>query len=513
MIVARGQITISVTKDGQYPVQEFAKSTSGTVAPASGWSKTPPSCGINEYLWMRTGVVIPPVTSPTSWTSVRIGSIDGGTGDIGLSGPMLRSRGEWKSGTYYVNNSQYRDTVIRNGSNYVCKTSHRSPASFSTTYWDSFNEFINVATQVLLAQNATIDVLGTSGIFVGDTKKSQGWALTGGKIRHSKTGFELTADGKIKAPVGGITIGTQSVEDLAKSAVDGVQIGGRNYLLKPEFSNGWDLGEWNASGYNLSFSGTAWKPVRSNVINVAKGETYTLSLDVGSSDKPSAFNIQIAYFNGSFIQMVAPVAQLGQNVIVFDTNSTQYSQIKISIYNIDSGSHSISLKNMKLEKGNKATDWTSAPEDLVETGIDISNRKITLKADTTVFKNNSGQDIAVFENNKIKASMIDVDNLVAKKVKAVDLYDTKLTLDATGLNVETSSSRNLIELKWSDQGGSSPGSGKLTLRDAALSSVIEATFTGNALEFHVGGRVRARLSADGLIFYNSSGNITKSYMA
>ena len=25
MIVARGQITISVTKDGQYPVQEFAK--------------------------------------------------------------------------------------------------------------------------------------------------------------------------------------------------------------------------------------------------------------------------------------------------------------------------------------------------------------------------------------------------------------------------------------------------------------------------------------------------------
>ena len=80
MIVARGQITISVTKDGQYPVQEFAKSTSSTVAPTSGWAKTPPACSTTEYLWMRTGVVIPPATSPASWTTVRIGAINGATG-------------------------------------------------------------------------------------------------------------------------------------------------------------------------------------------------------------------------------------------------------------------------------------------------------------------------------------------------------------------------------------------------------------------------------------------------
>ena len=109
--------------------------------------------------------------------------------------------------------------------------------------------------------------------------------------------------------------------------------------------------------------------------------------------------------------------------------------------------------------------------------------------------------------------MIDVDNLEAKKVKSVDSYNTKLTLDAMGLNVGTASSRNLIELKWGEQGPFSFGTGRLVLREAALSSVVEAIFTGNALEFHVGGRVRARLSANGLVFYNSSGNITKSYMA
>ena len=90
MIVARGQITISVTKDGPNPVQEFAKTPSSTVAPTSGWAKTPPACSTTEYLWMRTGVVIPPATSPASWTTVRIGAINGATGvkgDKGETGP------------------------------------------------------------------------------------------------------------------------------------------------------------------------------------------------------------------------------------------------------------------------------------------------------------------------------------------------------------------------------------------------------------------------------------------
>ena len=39
---------------------------------------------------MRTGIVIPPATSPVSWTTVRIGAIDGATGakgDKGETGP------------------------------------------------------------------------------------------------------------------------------------------------------------------------------------------------------------------------------------------------------------------------------------------------------------------------------------------------------------------------------------------------------------------------------------------
>lgn len=381
MIVARGQITISVTKDGQYPVQEFAKSTSSTVAPTSGWAKTPPACSTTEYLWMRTGVVIPPATSPASWTTVRIGAINGATGvkgdkgetgptgsqgipgtsqffhvkysanangnplsdipntyigtavttsstaptsytsykwvqlkgaqgvkgdqgiqgptgangqtsylhikysdngasftanngetpgayigqyvdftatdstvfskyvwtkvkgdkgdqgdkgdkgeqgekgETGLPGSLLRPRGEWKANTNYVNNTQYRDTIIYNGNTYSCRADHNSGSSFDVTKWTLFNDFVNVATQLLVAQNATIDILGTSGLFVGNLSKTQGWLITGGSIKHNVTGLELTVDGKLSLPAtGAMLVGNKTFISNGKIVTDFIDV-------------------------------------------------------------------------------------------------------------------------------------------------------------------------------------------------------------------------------------------------------------------------------------------------
>lgn len=378
MIVARGQITISVIQDGQYPVQEFTKSTSSTVAPTSGWAKTPPACSTTEYLWMRTGVVIPPATSPASWTTVRIGAINGATGakgdkgdtgptgsqgipgtsqffhvkysanangnpmsdtpntyigtavttsataptsytsykwvqlkgaqgvkgdqgiqgptgangqtsylhikysdngtsftanngetpgayigqyvdftatdstvfskyvwtkvkgdkgdqgdkgeqgekgETGLPGSLLRPRGEWKANTNYVNNTQYRDTIIYNGNTYSCRADHNSGSSFDVTKWTLFNDFVNVATQLLVAQNATIDILGTSGLFVGNLSKTQGWLITGGSIKHNVTGLALTADGKLSLPAtGAMLVGNKTFITDGKIVTDFIDV-------------------------------------------------------------------------------------------------------------------------------------------------------------------------------------------------------------------------------------------------------------------------------------------------
>lgn len=76
-------------KDGQYTVYNFAKNSSATTAPTSGWSATPPVLATGEYLWMRTGTVVPPATTPTSWSgAVRISGEKGNTGNKGDKGDI-----------------------------------------------------------------------------------------------------------------------------------------------------------------------------------------------------------------------------------------------------------------------------------------------------------------------------------------------------------------------------------------------------------------------------------------
>lgn len=253
------------------------------------------------------------------------------------------------------------------------------------------------------------------------------------------------------------------------------------------------------------------------ILNTVKEREASINITAqGIESKVGEIETQVDAATGILQNISEKEASINQTAEGFQ--STVSETTKKAVDDAVAGADAAIEEKVSTQVTQSAREWKvevmgAYAEDFVETGIDISNRKITLKADTTVFKNNAGEDIAVFENDKIKASMIDVDNLEAKKVKSVDSYNTKLTLDAMGLNVGTASSRNLIELKWGEQGPFSPGTGRLVLREAALSSVVEAIFTGNALEFHVGGRVRARLSANGLVFYNSSGNITKSYMA
>ena len=74
-------------KDGQYNIVQFAKNTSTVSAPTEGWQSTPPKTNSGEYVWMRQGTVIPPASSPSSWsTAIRL---TGDTGSDGISNYIL----------------------------------------------------------------------------------------------------------------------------------------------------------------------------------------------------------------------------------------------------------------------------------------------------------------------------------------------------------------------------------------------------------------------------------------
>lgn len=196
-------------------------STSSSTLTGGSWSTTAPKWEDGKYIWTKTKVTY---TDNTTYESSPA-CLTGGQGKTGLPGAMLRPRGEWKPNTEYYHNDAFIDTVIYNGNNKLCKVTHTSTSTFDSTKWDEFNEFINVATNVLLAQNATIDVLGTSGIFVGNLEKTQGWLLTEGAIRHNQTGVEFTNDGRISLPeTGGMIVGGKTFIEAGKIKTEFIDV-------------------------------------------------------------------------------------------------------------------------------------------------------------------------------------------------------------------------------------------------------------------------------------------------
>lgn len=201
-------------------------STSSSSLVGGSWSSTSPTWQNGKYLWSKTKVTY---TDNSTWESDPA-CITGSQGQTGLPGAMIRPRGKWDKNTEYYHNDAFVDVVIYDGLNWLCKTTHTSTSSFDSTKWEDFHDFENVATNVLLAQNATIDVLGTSGIFVGNLEKTEGWMITEGGIKHNQTGFELTPDGGINTANGQLIltanstlIRTNTGKDIALfKEVDGV---------------------------------------------------------------------------------------------------------------------------------------------------------------------------------------------------------------------------------------------------------------------------------------------------
>lgn len=85
-------------KDAQYQEFQFAVNSSLTEAPVTGWQDAPPAVASGQYLWMRTGIVVPPATEPVNWVAVRIGGEKGEPGKNGNDGTSIKNGGRWRTG-------------------------------------------------------------------------------------------------------------------------------------------------------------------------------------------------------------------------------------------------------------------------------------------------------------------------------------------------------------------------------------------------------------------------------
>lgn len=218
----------------------FQKSADGTTTKPVAVNKGKWEAGTYYYydevthkgsLWLCTAdsTSEEPSASSIDWVE----EVASGAGSAGPAGPALRSRGVWSASETYINGGEFRDWVLYGEHNYryVVKegiaTVPAGTLPTDTAYWTSFNEMEPVATRVLLADNAWIDILSTNGIRIGEN----GWELTNGEIRHKTSGLKLTKDGKLVAPDGlSLVVGEENIDDYTQQKIDSVEIGTVNLL-------------------------------------------------------------------------------------------------------------------------------------------------------------------------------------------------------------------------------------------------------------------------------------------
>lgn len=126
--------------EGRYTDYQFAKNTSATTAPTSGWQDSPPAISAWEYVWMRTGEVVPPAISPSSWsTATRVTGDKGAKGDKGDQGVQGIAGPKGADGVTYYTWVKYADSPTSGMSDYPSGKAYMGLAHNKTTATESSN--------------------------------------------------------------------------------------------------------------------------------------------------------------------------------------------------------------------------------------------------------------------------------------------------------------------------------------------------------------------------------------
>lgn len=201
--------------------------SSGTTPPTDGvWdTKIPNITDKKPYLWTRTIFV---------YTNGTLSDPSFSVATRGTKGALMREHDGFEPGKYkYLSGSgaeDYVDVVCIKGEWYQCIQTYETSSPSLDAHWVKMSQFKSIATHLLLAENATINMLGTNQINLfnptdtTDTTDSKmygsfrvvkdvnDWSLwLGGKDGDSAS-FAVTRGGAIKATAG--TIGSFTIREL-----------------------------------------------------------------------------------------------------------------------------------------------------------------------------------------------------------------------------------------------------------------------------------------------------------
>lgn len=251
---------------------------------------------------------------------------------------------------------------------------------------------------------------------------------------------------------------------VAQSKVDGLEIGGRNLIINSNLSrtltNVTNDGCSNMTvvsdsvyGHALKFTAVNQRRVFWATSNVwVKNKTYTVSFVAKSS------------VTGQKIRPSRSTADWGDDI----TLTTSYARYTTKITSLDTNAGGtlsfsctnavgdITITNVKLEVGNKATDWTPAPEDVSQDATNKASQALTdaknYSSNAVNWVTNNGSsttslnsmvkkwtDGAVSDTVQINGGWIKANTITASKIALADFTNysqlTRDTADAYGFTV------------------------------------------------------------------------------
>lgn len=473
-------------------IEEFYLSSSPTSLSGGSWVTTQPTWTQGKYIWRRTKVTKGDGT--TSYSPSQNGvCITGNTGATGAQGPQGEKGDTGATGATGNGISKTEVYYYLSTSNTT-----QSGGSWSTTvpawidgryYWQKIkttytNGNSSESTPVCItggkgATGATGNTgatgKGVSSItiefYLSNSKTTQSggsWTTT---MPTWTSGKYLWTRNKIVYTNPASTVYTTPICDSSWEAVNEIEVGGRNLLrLTKTFELPSNIGTSSINIVdemykNFKVRGTNNAPVNSASmiyavyinIPVEKGDVFTFSFYA----KGTVSNFYTFFYGpNNYLRVASGVASNGNTTTSGDgairfkpTSEWQRFWVTYILYNDDSHGNpsfgkyilirsdgntvknaSLYICGLKLEKGNKATDWTPAPEDIendisqIETRITSAEQKITDDAivstvrKSTLYKNdlngkvNSTEIISTINQTaeaiKIQASKIKLEGLV-----------------------------------------------------------------------------------------------------
>jgi phage minor structural protein len=285
-----------------------------------------------------------------------------------LKNKLLASRSGWYTddkGNLIFENADKTAAMMLTGEGFMIASNKLPNGEYDWRTFGTGNGFIAdyIVAGVLKGGKVHFDLTNGT-LLIGNNTEDYNLYFDGNNLS-----IKLSNNKSIETALTELETGLQDyTNQKTQEAIDNIQIGGRNLLPNSEEEKIND--------------GSQWRPEFLRTYDLAPifekyglDREYSLSFELKSADTSKNNRIKVYMQSGNgtkynFINKIVEVTEEYQRFVFEGLKPTEgtggYNTAHLSFYGTyDTGNIPI-VRKMKLELGNKATDWTPAPEDVQE---------------------------------------------------------------------------------------------------------------------------------------------------